>query len=91
VADAVDECAIEIEIAILKALAMHHTLKCNDDTICRVPRGAFERVTTKVCAKYNLHGIEIQIETVYSRNIVGQMLKVRHRGTTSPMVGNKGH
>jgi hypothetical protein len=44
VADAVDEC--EIEIASLKVLAMHHTLKRNDGTICRVSRGAFERVTT---------------------------------------------
>jgi hypothetical protein len=39
VADAVDECAIKI--ASLKALAMHHILKRNDGTICRVPRRAF--------------------------------------------------
>jgi hypothetical protein len=68
VVDAVEECAIEI--VILKALAMHHTLKRNDSTRCCVPRGAFERVTKKVCAKYNLHRSEIHIETVLSRNKV---------------------
>jgi hypothetical protein len=87
--DAVDECAIDI--ASLKTLAMHHTLKRNDGTRCRVPWGAFERVTKKVCAKYNLHRIEIQIETVFSRNKVGRKLKVRHCGTTSPVVGIEGH
>jgi hypothetical protein len=45
VADALDECAIEI--SSLKALAMHHTPNRNDGTRCRVPRGAFERVTQK--------------------------------------------
>jgi hypothetical protein len=70
---------------------MHHTLKRNDGMICRVPRGGFERVTKKVCAKYNLHRSEIQIETVFSRKKVGQKLKVRHCGTTSPMVGIEGH
>jgi hypothetical protein len=40
---AVDDCAIEI--ASLKALALHQTLKRNNGTKCRVPRGAFERVT----------------------------------------------
>jgi hypothetical protein len=79
VADAVDECAIDI--ASLKALAMHHTLKRNNGTRCCVPQSAFERVTTKVCAKYNLQRSEIQIETVFSRNKVGRKLKVRHRGT----------
>jgi hypothetical protein len=72
-ADDVDECAIEI--ASLKALAMHHTLKHNDGKRCHVPRGAFERAN-KVCAKYNLHRSEIQIETVFSRNKVGRKLKV---------------
>jgi hypothetical protein len=86
VADAVDECAIEI--ASLKALSMHHTLKRNDGTRCCVPRGAFERVTKKV---YNRSRSEIQIETVFCRTKVGRKLKARHRGTISPMVGIKVH
>jgi hypothetical protein len=89
VADAVDECAIEI--VSLKALGMHHTLKRNDGTKWRVPWGVFERVTPKVSTKYNLHRSEIQIKTVFSRNKVGRKLKVRHCGKTSPMVGIEGH
>jgi hypothetical protein len=38
VADAVEECAIEI--ASLKVLAMHHILKRNNGTRCRVPRAS---------------------------------------------------
>jgi hypothetical protein len=79
VADAVDECAIEI--ASLKALAMHHMLKHNNITRCCVPRAPL-RELKKMFAKYNLHRSEIQIETVFSRNKVGRKLKVRHRGTT---------
>jgi hypothetical protein len=89
VTNVVEECAIEV--ASLKALAMHHMLKHNDGTIWCVPRGAFERVTKKVCAKYNLDRSEIQIETVFSRKKVGRKLKVRHLGTTSPMSGIEGH
>jgi hypothetical protein len=70
VADAVGECAIEIES--LKTLAMHHTLKHNDGTRYCVPQGAFEKVTQKVCAKYNLDWSEIQIGTVLSRKKLGE-------------------
>jgi hypothetical protein len=44
-----------------------------------------------VCAKYNLHRSEIHIKTVFNRNKVGRKVKVRHRGTISPMVGIEGH
>jgi hypothetical protein len=52
VADALAECAIEI--ASLKALAMHHTVKRNDGTRCGVPRGAFKKVTKKFVPKTTL-------------------------------------
>jgi hypothetical protein len=53
--DAVGECAIEI--ASLKALAMHHVLKRNDGTRCCVPRGAFERVTKKCVPNTTFTGV----------------------------------
>jgi hypothetical protein len=63
VADAVDE--YTIEIASLKALALHQTLKRNEGMIYRVSRGAFEKVAQEVCAKYNLDRSDIQIEGVW--------------------------
>jgi hypothetical protein len=89
VVDAMDEYAIEI--ASLNALTLHHTLKLNDGTRCPVHRGAFEKVTQQVCAKYKLDRSQIHIETVFSRNKVGQKLKVKHPGKTSPMSGINGH
>jgi hypothetical protein len=89
VADDVDECAIEIET--LKALTLHRNLKRNDGTRCRVPRSAFEKVTQKVCAKYNLDRSEIQIKIVFSRNKVGPRLKLKHNCTISTMPGIERH
>jgi hypothetical protein len=59
VADAVDECAIEI--ASLKTKSFHKIHKLGNGTKCRVPQGALEKVALKVCEKYNLERSEIYI------------------------------
>jgi hypothetical protein len=87
VADAMDECAIQI--ANVKSIAMHKTHKCGKTS--RVRRGTFEKVIEKVCVKYNIERNEKQMETALSRNRVGRKLKVKHRGTESPMTGIEGH
>jgi hypothetical protein len=50
VADAMDECAIQI--ANVKSIAMHKTHKCGNTS--RVRRGTFEKVIEKVYVKYNI-------------------------------------
>jgi hypothetical protein len=52
---------------------------------CRVPQGAFERVVKIICKKYNLETREIDIKTILSRTKPGWKLKVKHKGTDSPM------
>jgi hypothetical protein len=87
VADATDECAIQI--ANVKSIAMHKTHKCGNTS--RVRRETFEKVIEKVCVKYNIERNEIQMEKALSRNRFGRKLKVKHRGTESPMAGIEGH
>jgi hypothetical protein len=87
VANAMDECAIQI--ANVKSMALHKTNKRGKT--CRVPRGTFEKAIQKVCEKYNIERSEIKMETALSRNKVGRKLKVKHRGTNSPMAGIEGH
>jgi hypothetical protein len=66
--------------------------KCQKEGKTRgVPRGAFEKSISKVCEKYNLEKSEIKYNTVLSRNITGNKLKVQHPGTRSHMVGIKAH
>jgi hypothetical protein len=87
VADAMDEC--EIQIANVKSTAMHKKHKCGKTS--RMRRGTFEKVIEKVCVKYNIEWNEIHMETALSRNIVWRKLKVNHRGTESPMADIEGH
>jgi hypothetical protein len=67
VADAMDECAVQI--ANVKSIAMYKTHKCGKT--CRVHRGTFEKVIEKVCDKYNIERNEIQMETALSRKKLG--------------------
>jgi hypothetical protein len=87
VTDAMDECAIQI--ANVKSIAMHNMHKCGKT--CRVRWGTFEKVIEKVCDKYNIERNERQMEIALSRNKVGRKLKVKHRGTESPMAGIEGY
>jgi hypothetical protein len=57
----------------------------------RVRLCTFKKVIEKVCVKYSIERNEIQMETALSRNRVGRKLKVKHRGTESPMAGIEGH
>jgi hypothetical protein len=50
VADAMDECAIQI--ANVKSMAMHKTHTCGKT--CRVRQGTYKKVIEKVCDKYNI-------------------------------------
>jgi hypothetical protein len=68
VVDAVDECAIES----LKALSMHHTLKRNDDMRCRVPRGAFERVTKKYVPNTTFPGVRYRLKQCLVETKLGE-------------------
>jgi hypothetical protein len=89
VADALDECAIEI--TSLKCTADEKSHRFGNDKMCRVPKGAYEKAVAKVCEKYNVKRSEISIETAISRTKVGRKLKVNHRGTYSTMIGIEAH
>jgi ssDNA-binding Zn-finger/Zn-ribbon topoisomerase 1 len=78
-----DECAIQI--ANVKSIVMHKTHKCGKTS--RVRRGTFGKVIEKVCVKYSIERNDIQMETALSIKRVGRKLKVKHRGTESPMAG----
>jgi hypothetical protein len=57
VADALDECAIEIA-------SLKYTAASNSDRLgkkCRVPRGSYEKAVGKVCKKYDLERIELSM------------------------------
>jgi hypothetical protein len=87
VADAMDECAIQI--ANVNSIAMHKTHKCGKTSPVR--RGIFEKVIEKVCVKYSIERNEIQMETALNRKRAGRKLKVKHRGIESPMTGIEGY
>jgi hypothetical protein len=56
-----------------------------------VPRGSYEKAVGKVCKKYDLERSELPMETALSRTKVGRKLKLKHRGTPSPMIGIEAH
>jgi hypothetical protein len=59
VAEALDECAVEISI-------LEYTAAANSDRLgkkYRVPRGYFEKAVGKVCKKYDLVRNELSMET----------------------------
>jgi hypothetical protein len=69
VADAVDECVVEI--TSLKALTLYHTLKRNDGTIWHVTRGAFEKVIQKPnCKTFAVAAAGFQAATYISPTVV---------------------
>jgi hypothetical protein len=90
VADALDECAIEIASLKCTAAVKSHIL--GNGKMCRVPKGAYEKAVSKLCGKYNVERSEISIETAISRTKVGRKIKVNQRGTSySPMIGIEAH
>jgi hypothetical protein len=89
VAEALDECAIEI--ASLKCTAAEKSQGRGDGKFCHVPKGAYEKAVSKVCEKCNVKRSEISIKTALSRTKVGRKLKVNHRGPDSPMIGIEAH
>jgi hypothetical protein len=74
VVDAVEEGVIEIgiDIASLKALAMHHTLKRNDGMRCRVSWGAFEKVTKKCVPNTTLTGVRYRLKQCFVEKKLGE-------------------
>jgi hypothetical protein len=56
-----------------------------------VPLGKFHRVVKRVCRKYNLEESEINVKTIFSRTKPGWKLRVKHRGTNSPVAGIEAH
>jgi hypothetical protein len=82
-AEALDECAVEIA-------SLKYTAAVNSDRPgkkCRVPRGSYGTAVGKVCKKYDLEISDLSMETALGRTKVGRKLKVKHRGTQSPMIG----
>jgi hypothetical protein len=77
VADALDECAVEI--ASLKYTVTAHSHRLGKK--CRMPRGSYETAVEKNAKKYNLERSELSMETALIRTKVGRNLKVNHIGT----------
>jgi hypothetical protein len=87
VEEALDECAVEIS-------SLEYTAAANSDRIgkkCCVPRGFYEKAVRKVCKKYDLEMSELSMETALSKTNFGRKLKVKHRGTQSPMIDMEAH
>jgi hypothetical protein len=82
-------CEGSVEIASLK-----YTAAANSDRLgkkCRVPIGSYEKAIGKFCKKCDLERSELSMETALSRTNAGRKLKVKHRGTHSPMIGMEAH
>jgi hypothetical protein len=88
-ADALDECAIEI--VSLKCTAAEKSHRLGNGKMCRVPKGAYEKAVAKVCEKDNVKRSDISIEMTLSRTKPVQKLKVNHRSTDSPMIDIEAH
>jgi hypothetical protein len=87
VAEALVEFVIEIS-------SLKYTAAANSDRLgkkCRVPKGSYEKSVGKVCKKNDLERSGLSMETDLSRTKVGRKLKVKHRGTQSPMIGIEAH
>jgi hypothetical protein len=69
VAEALDECAIEI--ASLKYMTTEKSHRLGNHKKCCVPRGSYEKAAVKICNKYNLKMSDISIDTAISITKVG--------------------
>jgi hypothetical protein len=87
VSEALHECAVEI--ASIKYTAADNSNRFSKN--CRVPRDSYEKAVEKVCNKYNLERSDLSMETSLSITKVVRKLKVKHRGTESPMIGIEAH
>jgi hypothetical protein len=89
VAEALDECAIDM--SSLKCTAVEKSHRFGNGKMCRVPKGAYKKAVVKVCETYNVERSDILFETALNITKVGRKLKVNHRGTDSPLIGIEAH